>query len=52
MAMSSGLISGLFTVVLLLAFIGIVIWAWSVRRREQFEAAARQPLEEDEQQRP
>jgi cytochrome c oxidase cbb3-type subunit 4 len=52
MEMSSGLLSGLFTVVLLLAFIGIVFWAWSARRREKFEAAARLPLEEDDQERP
>lgn len=46
--MSSGVLSGIFTVILLVAFIGIVAWAWSSRRRDQFEAAARLPLEEDE----
>lgn len=45
--MSSGVLSGIFTVILLVAFIGIVAWAWSSRRRDQFEAAARLPLEED-----
>jgi cytochrome c oxidase cbb3-type subunit 4 len=44
---SSGLVSGLITVVLMLAFIGIIVWAWSSRRRARFDAAARQPLEED-----
>jgi cytochrome c oxidase cbb3-type subunit IV len=42
------MISGIITAVLLLAFIGIVAWAWNSRRREQFAAAARQPLEEDQ----
>jgi cytochrome c oxidase cbb3-type subunit 4 len=49
---SSGVIGGIVTGVLLLAFIGIVAWAWNSRRREQFEAAARLPLEEDQEERP
>ena len=36
------------TVVLLAVFIGIVAWAWSSRRRADFEAAARLPLDEDD----
>jgi cytochrome c oxidase cbb3-type subunit 4 len=51
-AVSSGVISGIVTAVLLLAFSGIVAWAWNSRRREQFEAAARLPLEEDPDERP
>ena len=35
------------TAVLMLAFVGIVLWAWSGRRRAAYEAAARLPLEED-----
>ena len=31
------------------AFLGIVIWAWSGRRKSQFDAAARIPLDEDDQ---
>jgi cytochrome c oxidase cbb3-type subunit 4 len=42
-----GHLSGVVTAVLLLAFIGIVLWAWSGRRRATYEAAARLPLEED-----
>jgi cytochrome c oxidase cbb3-type subunit 4 len=45
--MNSGVLSGIFTAILLVAFIGIVAWAWSSRRRSQFEAAAQLPLEED-----
>ena len=38
---------GLFTLVLMVAFVAIVIWAWSGKRREDFEEAARLPLEDD-----
>jgi cytochrome c oxidase cbb3-type subunit 4 len=36
------------TVAALLTFLGIVAWAYSSRRKEDFEAAARLPFEEDE----
>lgn len=39
--------SSLLTVVMLVAFIGIVAWAYSGKRRAAFEDAARMPLEED-----
>ena len=42
-----GKLSGIMTAVLMLVFIGIVVWAWSSRRRRAFDAAARLPLEED-----
>jgi cytochrome c oxidase cbb3-type subunit 4 len=35
------------TVLAMLSFLGIVAWAWSSRRKADFEAAARLPLEED-----
>jgi cytochrome c oxidase cbb3-type subunit IV len=35
------------TLLLMVAFIGIVYWAWSSRRRKDFEEAASLPLEED-----
>jgi cytochrome c oxidase cbb3-type subunit 4 len=35
------------TVVMLVVFLGIVVWAWSAKRRAVFDAAARVPLEED-----
>lgn len=38
---------GLVTLVLMLAFIGIVIWAWSGKRKKDFEQAARLPLEDE-----
>jgi len=38
---------GLLTAVLLFSFIGLCIWAWSSRRKADFEATAALPLEED-----
>jgi len=35
------------TVLALITFLAIVAWAWSSRRRADFDAAARLPLEED-----
>jgi cytochrome c oxidase cbb3-type subunit 4 len=42
------LMSSIMTVVMMTVFIGIVLWAWSGKRRADFEAAARVPLEDDE----
>ena len=36
------------TVVLLITFVGIVIWAFSGKRKKDFEEAARIPLEDDD----
>jgi cytochrome c oxidase cbb3-type subunit 4 len=41
-------IRSVITVVALLTFLAIVAWAWSSRRRADFEAAARLPLDEEE----
>jgi len=45
--MDINLIRSVLTVLLFIAFIGIVMWAWSKGKREDFEAAARLPLEDD-----
>lgn len=37
----------LLTAVLFFAFIGLCLWAWSSRRRADFDASAALPLEED-----
>lgn len=47
--MSLTLFHSLWTVLLLVTFIGIVLWAWSGRRRAAFDAAARLPLEDGDQ---
>lgn len=41
------LFHSIWTVALLVLFIGIVAWAWSARRRKDFDEAARLPLDED-----
>lgn len=40
------MISGVITSILLVLFVGGWIWAWSPRRKAEFEAAARVPLDE------
>jgi cytochrome c oxidase cbb3-type subunit IV len=38
---------GIVTVVSLLTFVGIVVWAWSKRNQAAFDEAARLPLSDD-----
>jgi cytochrome c oxidase cbb3-type subunit 4 len=45
--MDPGTLRGLATLVALLAFVGVVWWAWSGRQKHKFDEAARMPLEED-----
>ena len=45
--MDTGFLHGLWTATLLAVFVAIVVWAWSGRRRRDFDEAARLPLEED-----
>lgn len=41
------MLSGIMTGLLMLVFLGIVVWAYSGRRRRDFEEAARLPLEDE-----
>jgi cytochrome c oxidase cbb3-type subunit 4 len=43
----AGTLRGLATLLALLAFVGVVWWAWSGRQKQQFDRAAHMPLEED-----
>ena len=45
--MDAGLAHGLWTALLLVTFAAIVAWAWSGRRKRDFDEAARLPLEDD-----
>lgn len=38
---------GLITLLLMLIFLGIVVWAYSSKRKKGFDEAARLPLEDD-----
>lgn len=44
--------AGIVTAILLALFIGGVLYVWSPRRKEEFEAAARLPLDDNEGDRP
>ena len=41
------LVRALMTLVMFAVFVGIVVWAWSGKQRERFEAASQLPLEEE-----
>ena len=45
--MNFTLIQSLWTILVMVAFIGIVIWAWSGKRKQRFEDAANIPFNED-----
>ena len=42
------LIEAIWTVVVMVVFIGIVLWAWSGKRKQDFNEAANIPFTEDE----
>ena len=42
-------IQSVWTIVVMVVFIGIVIWAWSGKRKQQFDDAANIPFNEDRQ---
>ena len=44
-----GTILSIWTVLVLVIFLAIVIWAWSSSNKSAFDAAARIPFEDDEQ---
>lgn len=45
--MSLGIVRGLLTLALFVAFIALWVWAWSKQRRSDFDAAALLPLEDE-----
>ena len=45
--MSHGNLSGIMTILAFVAFLGVVFWAFGVKRKADFDVAARLPLEED-----
>ena len=45
--MDPGTLRGLATLLALLAFVGVIWWAWSGRQQRKFDEAAHMPLEED-----
>lgn len=45
--MSISFVQTVWTVIAFVIFVGIVIWAWSGRRKEAFDKAARMALDDD-----
>nr|WP_300306795.1 cbb3-type cytochrome c oxidase subunit 3 [Halomonas sp.] len=45
--MDIGTFRGVITAILLIAFVGLVIWAYSGRRRQSFDEAARLPFDDE-----
>lgn len=46
--MSIEVFHGLWTAALLVIFVGIVVWAWSGKRKRDFDKAAHIPFDNDE----
>ena len=46
--MDDSLIQSVWTLVVLVLFVGIVIWAWSGKRKQEFDEAANIPFHEDD----
>jgi cytochrome c oxidase cbb3-type subunit 4 len=42
------MLSGIFTALLIVVFIGICLWAYSSKRKPDFDEAARLPLDDNE----
>ena len=43
-----GLIQAIWTIVVMIVFPGIVIWAWSKKRKKDFDEAAMIPFDDEE----
>ena len=41
-------IRGVLTIILMIAFLGVVVWAWSSKRKDTFDKLSQMPLEEDD----
>lgn len=46
--MNAGNLSGVMTILAFVAFLGVVYWAFGAKRKADFDAAARLPLEDDQ----
>jgi cytochrome c oxidase cbb3-type subunit 4 len=46
--MDYSLVQSIWTLVVLVLFVGIVLWAWSGKRKKDFDEAANIPFTEDE----
>ena len=42
------MLQGIWTIIVMVVFVGIVIWAWSGKRKREFEDASNIPFNEEE----
>ena len=45
--MDFGLIQAVWTIIVMVVFIGIFIWAWGSGRKKKFDEASRIPMDDD-----
>jgi len=45
--MNFGLLQGIWTIMVMVFFLGVVVWAWSKKRKKEFDDAAMIPFKED-----
>ncbi len=45
--MDTGIVEGIWTLVSLVTFVAIAIWAYSRKRKKEFDAASRIPFDEE-----
>lgn len=45
--MNFGLLQGIWTIIVMIFFLGVVVWAWSSKRKKVFDEAAMIPFRED-----
>ena len=46
--MNFGLLQGIWTIIVMIVFVGIVVWAWSGKRKKDFDDAASIPFRDDD----
>lgn len=46
--MDTSILQSVWTVIAFVFFVGVVIWAWSGKRKKSFDEAARMALDDDE----
>ena len=50
--MTTGTLMGVVTAIMMVIFVGVVVWAYVLRKSTDFDQAARLPLQEDAPQHP
>ena len=46
--MDLGTLQGIWTIIVMIVFLGIVIWAWSSKRKRDFDDASNIPFNEED----